>query len=91
MVSQQQRFATVSTEEKENILKEKSAKNSLKQNRVSLTVLRKYCHEKNIPFNPVEISPLDLDVILQSFYVEVRKEDGGHYKKTSFSSLRNGK
>ena len=84
------RFATVTAEKKKQIIDDKNAKNTLKAGRLWMNVLRTYCREKKISFDPKVICPVDLDVILQSFYLEVRKEDGGYYKKTSFTALRHG-
>ena len=84
------RFATVSHEKKKKILGEKNAKSTLKAGRISMNVLQKYCTEKGIPFNPITIPAVQLNDILTNFYVEVRKEDGTFYKKTSFVSLRHG-
>ena len=83
------RFATVTAEKKKQIPDDKNAQNTLKAGRLWMNVLRNYCREK-ISFDPKVICPVDLDVILQSLYLEVRKEDGGYHKKSSFTALRHG-
>ena len=76
-----ERFATVTQNAQDRILKEKNSKNSLKASKIAMNVLVKYCKEKNIEFNPVTIDAHELDNLLTKFYVEARKENGEFYKK----------
>lgn len=80
------RFATVGEEKKKKILEEKDAPNTKKAYNVFII----YCREKNITIDISTITKEELNELLRSFYVEVRKGDGSFYKKTSFTSLRFG-
>ena len=40
----------------------------------------KHCKEKNIAFDPKTITKGELNQLLRTFYVEVRKEDGTLYQ-----------
>lgn len=85
-----ERFASVDKNERQRILDEKESPCTQKSNQVSFGVLEKYCAEKKLNFDPTSVTKCEMDQILNSFYVEARKEDGSMYKKTSFSSLRFG-
>ena len=82
------RFVSVSDEEVANIQKNKDTANTKKQTDIMKNVFVAYCDEKNIKLNFETISKTELDDILTKFYVEVRKQNGDFYKKTSFYSLR---
>lgn len=82
------RFVSVSDEEVANIQKNKDTANTKKQTDIMKNVFVAYCDEKKIKLNFETISKTELDDILTKFYVEVRKQNGDFYKKTSFYSLR---
>ena len=87
------RFATVGEESKQKILTEKDSLNTQKAGLISYGIFAKYCLEKKIDIDTVDITNVnkaELNEILRSFYVEVRKEDGYNYKKTSLCALRFG-
>ena len=84
------RFATVGEEKKKKILEEKDAPNTKKAGQIAYNVFINYCREKNITIDISTITKEELNELLRSFYVEVRKGDGSFYKKTSFISLRFG-
>ena len=84
------RFATVGEEKKKKILEEKDAPNTKKAGQIAYNVFINYCREKNITIDISTITKEELNELLRSFYVEVRKGDGSFYKKTSFTSLRFG-
>ena len=52
--------------------------------------LTTYCTVKGIRFDIATVTPNELDTILQKFYLELRKQDGNLYKKTTFRAIRNG-
>ena len=82
------RFASVTDEEVADIQRSKDAITTKKQTEVMFNVFLVYCVEKNIQVEVEVISKTELDDILSKFYVEVCKNDGGLYKKTSFYSLQ---
>ena len=84
------RFATVGEEKKKKILEEKDAPNTKKAGQIAYNVFINYCREKNITIDISTVTKEELNELLRSFYVEVRKGDGSFYKKTSFTSLRFG-
>ena len=84
------RFGSVSREEKQKILDGKESENSLKSSRLSYCIFEKYCAEKKVVFEVNSVLKSELDVLLQNFYLEARKEDGNFYKKSSFVTLRFG-
>lgn len=82
------RFATISTEEQTRIVAEKNSKNTIKAGRIALNTLVKYCAEKNIELDVQTITANELSELMAKFYFEVRKEDGGYYKLSSFVATR---
>ena len=82
------RFATVGEAKKQKILEEKDAPNTKKAGQISYSIFTNYCNEKNIEINIATITKEELNEILRSFYVEVRKGDGSLYKKTSYVPKR---
>ena len=52
-------------------------------------VLASYCGEKKISFDKLSITKTELNEILKTFYVEVRRVDGTKYRLNSFRGLRN--
>ena len=82
------RFASVTSEHINEIRLDKDAKTTKKVTEILFHVLIDYCKEKNINLQIETISKSDLDTILSKSYVEVRKNDGTMYKKSSFYSMR---
>lgn len=82
------RFGTVTLEEENRILEERSAKNTVKAGKIALNTFMKYCKEKRINVDLKLISLNDLSDIMSKFYLEVRKEDGSYYKLSSFVATR---
>ena len=90
LFSKMERFASLNEEQMQIILNEKASINTQKAGYVMFNIFVKYCKEKNIAFDPKTITKGELNQSLRSFYVEVRKEDGTLYKKTSLTALRFG-
>ena len=82
------RFASVSSEEIDDIIQNKDAKNSLKQMQVFFTTLTDYCRHKKIDCSFETASAHEICDVLSRFWVEVRRADGNMYKVTSFKSMR---
>ena len=82
------RFSCISDEELSQILDGKDSANTKKSTNTLFNVLRSYCVEKSIDFNPETITKNSLNDILLKFYVEVQKADGSLYKKTLFYAIR---
>ena len=82
------RFASVSSDEIDNIIQNKDAENTRKQMEVFFSTLKDYMRQKNI-YCSFETAPKEeIDNILAKFWVEVRRTDGEMYKVTSFKSMR---
>ena len=84
------RFATVGQNQYNTILKEMNSPNTHRGTTVAWNQFLCYLKEKSLTVDPQNISKDDLNDILKLFYVEVRKSDGGHYKKTTLNSIRFG-
>ena len=82
------RFATITDEEAREIQAGKDAVRTKKQTELMSNILLDYIREKKIVMNLETASKQIVNQFLESFYFEVRKKDGGMYKKTSFFSLR---
>ena len=84
------RFATVGQDQYKNILKEMNSLNTHRGTTVAWNQFESYLREKNIIVDAKTILKDELNDILKKFYVEVRKVDGGYYKKNTFNSIRFG-
>ena len=78
------RFANVSDEELRNLVKEKDAKRTQKASDQSWRTFESYCKEKSIVFDINTVSKHELNNILKTFYLEVRKRDGQLYQEKLF-------
>ena len=88
MAASTNRFATLDSDEFENILKEKDAVNTRRATKSALDVFRAYLAEKELPLNFEQLDKNRLSEILAKFYVELRKADGEFYKRSSLVSIR---
>ena len=84
------RYATVGEKELDAIIYEKDAKNTHKATLFSWNCFLSYLKEKNIVIDVEKITKVELDNILITFYVELRKQDGELYTKTAFRAIRHG-
>ena len=84
------RFATVEKDQYEHILSEMNSINTHKGTMVAWNQFECYMKEKGINIDPKTVSKSKLNEILKNFYVEVRKVDGGQYKKNTLNSIRFG-
>ena len=82
------RFATVSSEELSEIIENKDAKNTKKQTKHLYNILSCYIEQKRIDIDMKTATKSEINNLLVQFYVEVRKQDGDLYKKTSFKAIR---
>ena len=85
-----ERFASVSEEEIKRLKEERHAINTRKATESAMRTLSAYVKEKNIDFDPETVTKTELNAILERFFVEARKENGEHYKKSGLQSLRSG-
>ena len=85
-----ERFAVINEKQIQNILDEKSSKNTEKATEVSFNILCTYLKTRKIDFNFTNINKSELNDLLRKFYVEVRKQDGSYYRKASLVALRFG-
>ena len=80
------RFACVTDEGVNNLVKDKNSPNTHKATDVAWRIFECYLKDKSLS---VDIASV-LNAILRKFYVQLRKEDGTLYKKTAFNSVRAG-
>ena len=85
-----ERFSTVTEADEQRILHEKNAANTHKATAIAWGTLTTYCTVTGIRFDIATVTPNELDAILKKFYLELRKQDGNLYKKTTFRAIRNG-
>ena len=81
-------FASITDDEGRKIESGKNAAQTRKQTEMMTNILFAYIREKNIVIDLETASRPSVNNLLESFYLEVRKQDGAMYKKTSFYSLR---
>ena len=84
------RFASLNTDEFENILKEKDALNTRKATKAAVDVLQAYLVAKKLSTSVEKLDKIAISEILGKFYLEVRKADGDFYKRGSLVSIRGG-
>ena len=82
------RFATVSEDQLDEILKNKNAVNTTKAMNVAWKVFTSYIDAKRL--TPEFNDKVAMNDILRKFYVEVRKVNGEQYKKSALNSIRFG-
>ena len=82
------RFASLNADELEEKKKLINSKETIKCNAKSARVLKAYLREKKQDENFEEFDAVRLNEILIHFYLSARKQDGKHYKATSFESMR---
>ena len=80
------RFATLSEDVMNSILKDKDSENTKKATNRAVRLFRKYLNEKGRPedFENYEIS--ELQEALTKFYSEARNESGDLYKKSTLTN-----
>ena len=86
----QKRFASVTKEEYEEILRNKDSEATRKSTEKAVKLLRTYLHEKGQSEEFEKLTKAELDSVLCLFYVEIRKQDGDYYKTASLNSIRAG-
>lgn len=79
-------FATVSTEEINDILNNKTAKTTNYNTKNAAKLFNDYCKVRNVEIQGLEKT--ELDEMLSSFYVSARKIDGEKFKYQSLQQLR---
>lgn len=84
------RFANVSHDEINDMLKKKRTKNTHSSTKVAANVLKKYCEETGKGIDFENYSSFELNNILMNFYVAARTEKGEHYKINSMRGIRSG-
>jgi hypothetical protein len=89
-VPKKPRFATLSEDVMNSILKDKDSENTKKATDRAVRLFRKYWNEKNRSedFENYEIS--ELEEALTKFYSEARNESGDLYKKSTLTNTRYG-
>ena len=86
----QKRFASVTKEEYEEILRNKDSEATRKSTEKAVKLLRTYLHEKGQSEEFEKLTKAELDSVLCLFYVEIHKLDGDYYKTASLNSIRAG-
>ena len=71
-----ERLQVMNEKQIQNILDDKSSKNTKKAIEVSFNILCTYLKTGKIDFNFTNINKSELNQVLRKFYVEVRKQDG---------------
>ena len=84
------RLGSINEEELQEIIHQKHSKNTHKATKVAWAFFETNVREKKLNINTATISKIALDDILVKFYVELRKQDGNFYTKSSFRAIRNG-
>ena len=84
------RFASSSNEDIVDLLNKRHAKNTKRSTNRCIQLFKQYLREKG---EDTEFEKFEKDKLkenLKHFYVDVRKEDGSEYKKSSVQNLRQG-
>ena len=84
------RFANISNEQLDQLLKDKDAKNTIKQTEMHSKTFSDYLRFKDIHIAFETVSKETLDAVLSRFWVEVRQQNGSMYKVSSFNAIRAG-
>ena len=85
-----ERFAVIGEKQIQNILDDKSSKNTKNATEASFNTLCTYLTTRKIDFNFTNINKSELNDVLRKFCAEVRKQDGSYYFKASLVALRFG-
>ena len=80
-----QRFAAVSEENLEDLLKKKNSPKTDESTGFALNILKKYCEESGLV---VPESPAEFNLFLCRFYAALRTKKGDYYKLNSMNSIR---
>ena len=84
------RFVSVDEVDLKQLLLDKDSKNTKKATKVAFKIFQSYLNEKKIEINLEEISTQELNDLLKKFYVEIRKQDGTMYSRSTLNSIRFG-
>lgn len=85
------RFASLSSEELQEILENRDSSNTKSVIVAAKRILKDYCVAKDLDLTEVEQkSPADLTDFLINFYAEIRKKNGEFYSRSSLVSIRFG-
>ena len=84
------RFADTSQDEIEKKRLKLQSDNTIKSNRKAANILKAYLTENLTMDNFENCPPEELAIVLERFYMDLRKHDGTMYKTTSFESIRSG-
>ncbi len=84
------RLATASRQEIDALNDEKDSKNTKRAITHAVKTLRDYCISRGASPQFEDLSKADLDELLESFYMNLRKQDGELYKSSAFTLIRFG-
>ena len=84
------RFASLTEDDFEDILRHKDAENARKATQVAVTLFRSYLFEKGKDQDFEKLDKTNLASLLSRFYLEARKSNGDFYKTSSLNSIRAG-
>ena len=82
------RFASLAADEIEKKKMLINAKETMKSNQKAARTLKAYLKEAGQDENFEEFDVVKLNEELEHFYMNARKQDGDHYKATSFENIR---
>ena len=88
-----ERFPTLSSEQRDEIISNKSAKNTKAATKYAISVFHEYCKVRQGYQNAYVVDTLQaetLDSLLESFYAEARNKNGDKYSCQTLRSLRSG-
>ena len=84
------RFAVISDKDITEMMKKKSAKNTVKSTHTAVNILTTYCQQTGIEENLNDMTATNLNSLLCKFYISARTEKGELYKINSMRSIRSG-
>ena len=82
------RFATLDSTDIDKLLEGKDSASTKRATQTGVRIFRSYLKEKCLPTDFENLSHIDLDSILSTFYAEARQENGELYKSSSLNSIR---
>lgn len=82
------RFADATDQEMDEILLGVDAKNTTKSTKFAVKLLRDYCLSKNTNQEFENLTGSELDTLLKGFYVNLRRQNGELYNRSSFLVIR---
>ena len=84
------RFATCNNADIENLINKSKNSNTTKATSQWMRVYNSWAEARNASLEIWTLKPVDLDLLLQQFYAEVKKNDGNDYEPNSFSAMQAG-